>query len=174
MNTDQIISQIVPPADYQHRNGFNNIPILEKLSIVAKQEVEKALIEKLKLQPSSHLDGLIIETLGYLKSERSLTLLNDLLGKEINDTLKLLIAATIFEINSDDKMVDIAIEAFNKMDNKKDSYYVYKLTSAFYDLLKIDHQKTIHLVSQYINHSEYLISYNARRALELKKKDAAI
>ncbi len=48
------------------------------------------------------------------------------------------------------------------MDNKKDAYYVYKLTSAVYHLAKFKNEKTKQLIKEYTSHPEYLISYNAK------------
>jgi hypothetical protein len=78
---------------------------------------------------------------------------------------KLIIASSMFEINQDNDMVDIAIRAFRQLDNKKDAYYVYKLTSAFYNLAKFNNPAVVEVIKEYVDHKEYLVSYNAKRAL---------
>lgn len=63
-------------------------------------------------------------------------------------------------------MVDIAISAFRQLDYKKDAYFVYKLTSAFYHLAKFNNPTTVEIIKKYFNHKEYLVSYYAKRVLE--------
>jgi hypothetical protein len=68
MDINKIISEIIPPDDYQHRNGFSNEHLIDKLSEDEKFKVETELINLLKKTP----DMLIVDTLGYMKSERAL------------------------------------------------------------------------------------------------------
>jgi hypothetical protein len=159
------IDRIIPPMDYQHRNGFNNIPIIDKLTEDEKQLLEKALIQKLQLEAEKEIDPLIIETLSYLKSVTSLPILKKLLEVCNDIVIRLRIATAIFEISQDAEMVDIAVSSVKKMDNKKDAYYVYKLISAFYYLAKFKNKKTNQLIEEYTSDPEYLISSNAKEAL---------
>lgn len=165
MNIDKLVDEVIPPSDYQHRNGFNNIPIIEELTDNEKQLLEKALIQKLQSEAGKEIDTLIVETLAYLKSVASLPVLKKLLEVCNDIIIKLRIATAIFEINQDDEMVDIAVNSVKQMDNKKDPYYIYKLTSAFYYLAKFKNEKTKQLIKEYTSHPEYLISYNAKKAL---------
>ena len=66
-------------------------------------------------------------------------------------------------------MVDIATNAFRKLDDNKDAYYTYKLISAFFYLVKFRNQEVNEMIRKYINHKEYLVSYNAKRAVGVKK-----
>jgi hypothetical protein len=166
MNIDKLINEVIPPSDYHHRNGFNNIPIINKLTEKEKQILEHALIEKLLLESDREFpDTLIVETLAYLKSEKSLPLLYNLLSKNTGEAIKLIIATSIFEINQDVKMVDIAVSSVKQMDNKKDAYYIYRLSYAFDYLSKFKNEKTEQLIKKYTSHPEYLIAYNAKQAL---------
>jgi len=160
---EKLIDQIIPyPADYSHRNGFSNEHIIDKLDADEKIEVEKGLIDKLTEHPE---DILIVETLAYMKSTRSIPALRNLLANSSYDMEKLIIVSSIFEINHDNDMVDIAISAFRQLDNKKDAYYVYKLTGAFYHLAKFNNPTAVEIIKEYFYHKEYLVSYNAKRAL---------
>jgi len=78
---------------------------------------------------------------------------------------KLIVAASIFEINSDDDLVFTAIASFKQLDNTKDAHYVYKLLPAFHYLVKLRSIKVKNLIEEYTSHKEYLISYNAKQAL---------
>lgn len=165
MDIEKLIGEIIPPSDYQHRNGFNNIPIIDKLTDNEKNQVENVLIDRLLHKTNEEADTLIIETLAYLKSVKALPVLRNLLEHCSIEVVKLRIATSIFEINQDDDMVNIAITSFKKLDNSKDSYYVHKLTSAFFYLIKFNKPEVNELIKKYIDHKEYLLSYNARRAL---------
>jgi hypothetical protein len=159
----KLIDEIIPyPADYSHRNGFSNDHIIDKLTAKERNEVENALIDKLNKHPE---DLLIVETLAYLKSASSIPALRKLLENSSLDMEKLIIASSIFEINHDNSMIDIAIHAFRQLDNKQDSCYVYKLTSAFYHLAKFNTPSVAKIIKEYTDHKEYLVSYNAKRAL---------
>jgi hypothetical protein len=168
MDIDKLVSEVIPPSDYQHRNGFNNIPIIDELTENEKQLLEKALIQKLQSEAEKEIDTLIVDTLAYLQSVISLPVLKDILEVSNDIVIRLRIATAIFEISQEAEMVDIAISLVKEMDNKKDAYYVYKLTSAFYYLAKFKNEKTKQLIREYTSNPEYLISYNAKQALELK------
>jgi hypothetical protein len=74
MYIEKLLREIIPPADYQHRNGFNNIPLIDKLTDDEKLQLENALIRELTVDLDREPDDLIIETLAYLKSQKSLCL----------------------------------------------------------------------------------------------------
>jgi len=167
MSIEKIISQIIPPSDYEHRNGFSNISMLEKLTNKERKEVENELVNKLLHKPSKEVDTLIVETLAYLKSEIALPVLRVVLNDCANEMEKLKIATAIFEINQDNEMVDIAINLLRSMDNDKDSYYSHKLISAFYSLIKFKRPEVNKIIEGYVSHNNYSISYNAKRALSL-------
>ncbi len=168
MDIDKLVNEVIPPSNYQHRNGFNNIPIIDELTDNEKLLLEKALIQKLQPEIGEEIDTLIVDTLAYLKSVASLPVLKNLLESCNDMVIKLRIATAIFEISQDVKMIDIAVGLVKQMDNKKDAYYVYKLSSAFYYLAKFKNRKTEQLIREYTSHSEYLIAYNAKQALRMQ------
>jgi hypothetical protein len=166
MEIKELINRIIPPADYQHRNGFNNIPIIDELSDDEITEVENALIDMLTNNSAEKLDTLIVETLAYLKSSRSLPRLRDILKETTNSNItRLILATAIFEINGDNDMIEIGVDCFKKIDNNKDSYHLYKLIDAFYYLIKFQSPVTSKIIEGYTNHKDYLVSYNAKRVL---------
>ncbi|HMG67004.1 MAG TPA: hypothetical protein VK588_04925, partial [Chitinophagaceae bacterium] len=115
MEIEELVALVVPPADYQHRNGFNNIPLISKLTKDEKTQLEDALISKLTNESKVSIDTLIIETLAFLKSEKSLPILKQLLGASSNNLTRLKIAASIFEIGKENDMIDIAIGLVGKI-----------------------------------------------------------
>jgi len=165
MSIEKLVKEIIPPSDYQHRNEFNNIPLIDKLNDEEKKQLEDALIHKLLFESGQELDTLVIETLAYLKSQKSLPILNNLLEEYSDYMTRLVIAASIFEINKDAGMIDIAINVVRKIDDRSDAYYVHKLTSAFYYLIKFKSTKVNSIIEEYTHHKEYLIAYNAKQVL---------
>ncbi|HEY0426707.1 MAG TPA: hypothetical protein VGC76_02770 [Pyrinomonadaceae bacterium] len=165
MNIEKLLREIIPPADYQHRNGFNNIPLIDKLTGDEKIQLEDALIHKLTFDLDIEPDSLIIETLAYLKSQKSLPVLRQLLEKNLYEITELIIATSIYEINRDNDMIDIAINVVKKIEQKKGSYYIFKLTKAFDYLIKFNNAEINSIIEEYTNHKEYLIAYNAKDVL---------
>lgn len=155
MDINKIVSEIIPPDDYQHRNGFSNEHLIDKLSDEEKFEVETELIKILQKKP----DMLIVETLGYMKSEKSLPVLYELL-ESLNDKMaKIITATSIFEINQDQKMIEIAKASFNSIKDK------FQLISAFHYLMRLQDSEISKLIQEYTTNSDYLISYNAKQVL---------
>jgi lipopolysaccharide biosynthesis glycosyltransferase len=75
---DSLLKKIIPyPADYSHRDGFNNEIIIDNLESHEKESVEAALINLLDTHP---VDTLIVETLACLKSVKSIPILYNLLN----------------------------------------------------------------------------------------------
>jgi HEAT repeat protein len=167
MNIDKLVNEVIPPSDYQHRNGFDNIPIIDKLADNEKQLLERALVKKMLSEAEKEIDTLIVDTLAHLKSAASLPVLRNLLEVSNENVTKLRIATAIFVISRDAEMVNVAVNSVKEMDSRKEAYYVYKLASAFYYLAKFKTEKTEQLIKEYASHSEYLISYNAKQALEI-------
>ncbi len=164
MNVDDLVSCVIPPSDYQHRNGFTNTSIIDGLTEDEKIVLETALIQKLLSEVLNAPDTLIIDTLAYLRSIKSLPVLRQIL-EVCNDIVSgLPVAAAIFKINNDIEMVDIAVNLVKQMD-KKDAYYTYKLIHAFFYLAKFKSEKTKQIFQEYRSHPDFLVSYNAKEAL---------
>ncbi len=79
--------------------------------------------------------------------------------------IKLIIAVSIFEINQDNDMINIAVTSFNKLDNNQNAYYIYSLSSAFYYLVRFENTIVNSIIENYTRHKEYLVSYNAKQVL---------
>jgi hypothetical protein len=116
MNVEKLVAEIIPPNNRTHRENFNNIPILEKLTFAEKIEVENNLTQKLN-ESADSVDFLIVETLAYLRSEKALPVLYNKLKNDYDNKLtKLIIAVSIFEINMDNNIIGIAINSVKTMD----------------------------------------------------------
>ena len=155
---NKLVNKIIPyPADREHRDGFSNEKIIDSLSEEERGQVETALIHKLSQQSD---DLLIVTTLGYLKSHKSLDILYGLLNNAKSIAM-VIIASSIYEIAKDEKMIAIALEACEPLTNWWD------LTGVFYYLAKFKNQRTDDFIRKYFDHKEYLVAYNATRAMGL-------
>lgn len=155
MDINEIIKEIIPPNDYQYREGFSNEPLIDNLGKEDKIKLEKELINM--LQDKS--DMLIVESLAYLKSRKSLPILYELLSASDIVATKIILASSIFQINYDNKMIEIAKSSFKKITDK------YELIPAFYYLIKFHDSEIYDLIQEYTQDTDYLISYNARQVL---------
>lgn len=153
----KLIDNIIPyPDDREHRDGFSNEQIIDGLTSEEKGQVESLLLDKLDVRPN---DLLIVDTLGYMKSKRSLDKLYKLLNKEERQGNKIIIASSIYSIEPDKKLIDIALEAGRTLTNWWD------LVSIFYYLAKFKDKRTDDFIKQYFSHKEYLVSYHAKRSV---------
>jgi hypothetical protein len=168
MNINDLVQKVIPPSTREHREGFSNESILKGLSEDEKYLLEEELIKKLESQveDKSSIDALIVETLSRVGSSKSMDILFKVLHSGVNNFDKIITAQTIYQLSGDEEMINVAINAFLKIDNKEvDPHYIYTLISAFYRMAKFDTERTTAVVEKYMDHNEYLVSYNAKRAL---------
>jgi len=156
-NITRLIKNIIPyPDDREHRDGFSNEAIIAGLSGQERKQVESLLIGMLSKRPD---DLLIVTTLGYLKSHKAVPILNKLLNETKFLPGKVIIACSLYEISKDDALIDMALETTAPLKKWWD------LIDLFYYLAKLKNKKSDDFVRSYFNHEEYLVSYNAKRAM---------
>ena len=161
-NINHLLKEIIPPDDYQHRNGFSNENIILSLSEVEKIEVEHNLIEMLKKKD----DILIGETLAIMKSKNSLEALKKRLESSKNSSSKIIWASFINEIKGgDEEMKNIALTEFDNVTEK------YTLIFIFHYLSNFNDSRINEKIRTYINHRDYLTAYNARTSIGIDTKE---
>lgn len=169
MEIDKLLAEIIPPSDYEHRNGFSNREIIDRLNNTEKTQLEDALIFKLLYeQKADQVDTLIVETLTYLKSQKSLPLLYSALSSVSHNMSRLIIATCIFELSHDPKMVDVASEVISEIDKPNDPYSAYNLAYAFDYLARFKHPQLTQQIRQFVNHDNVIVSANAKRVLNAR------
>ena len=162
---NRILNDIIPPNDYQNRNGFGNENILASLTDSERLEVEKRLIEMLKKND----DTLIGETLMILKSKNSLPTLRAKLERAKESSEKIIWASFINEINGgDDEMKNIALKEFDNVTEK------YTLISMFNYLARFNDLRIKEKILSFTDDSDYLIAYNARTSIGIDIKNLII
>ena len=158
---EKLIKDIIPyPADHSHREGFTNEQILDTLNKEDKDLVEIALIDLLEKNP---WDTFIVETLADMKSIKSLPTLRRLLIKCKHGFDMLSIATSIYEICQDKDMIPIVINEFTRFEKKIRIFRNENIMAAFYYLSRFNDDHTNNPIGKYLDHKNYLISYNAKR-----------
>jgi len=160
MDISELYAKIIPPLDYQHRNGVTTHHLIDQLPGEEKKEIEKKLIENVTIIPRG-VDDLIVDNLVHLKSKESVSALRSMLDK-VEDHDKIMIAWAIYAIDQDNSMIQIAI---NSIRNIQSPYTLLHLLSY---LGKFKHPDADEELRKYLTHKNDLVSYNARRYLGLE------
>ena len=158
MDLKKKLAEIIPPNQTQYRREFYNTPIIDALTDDEKIEIEQGLIDMLYRMPS---DLLIVQTLDYMKSTKAIQAMKNALDKCNNQLQRIILARSIFKIDQDYKMIDIAMDSFIRLNNKWDLVFCFDYLSTFKsDMINAE-------IKKYINHDDFLISHNAKKALGL-------
>jgi hypothetical protein len=160
MSTDELLKQIIPLAKYEYREGFSNHKIVDTLNEIERADIESKLINL--LQSSKEVDNLIVDTLAYMKSKNSLVTLKSLIKKQLPVIETLSVACAIYEIDNDESMIDLAIKNFEKITDN------YTIMASFYYLFKFNNDRLDNIIKKFLNHEDYLVSYNAKRFIDLR------
>lgn len=129
--------------------------LLDKLSDEELKTAETELIKA--VNPG---DTWMIIGLGHIKSKDSLPVLYKLLPKT-RKNIKVTIACSIYKICQDRNMIDIILEETPRIISSID------LIDILYLLPDIKDKRVTEMLNNFRNHKEYLIAYNAARALGL-------
>lgn len=151
---------IIPPNDFEHRFEFSNTHLIDQLTAEEKILIEDMLITNLYTTK----DMLIAATLGYLKSTKAIDALMFFFNNTDDIHKRFILSSIIYSLNGDKHMIDIAVECFAKFKNK------YSLIFSFHTLKSFNTKQTDDLIRKYVNDDDYLVSYNARKALEGKEQ----
>ena len=138
----------------QRKDGVP-LDLLDKLSEDELKTAEVELIKSAQIGDTWPIIGL-----GHIKSTQALPKLYNLLDKS-KKGFKVTLAYSIFQICKDQKMIDIVLEELPKTTNQYELIDVLNMLPTFKD------EKITALLNSYRNHKEYLVAYNATRALGL-------
>jgi hypothetical protein len=138
----------------QRKDGVP-LDLLDKLSVDELRTAEVELIKSANLGDTWPILGL-----GHIKSTQALPTLYNLLDKS-KKGFKVTTAYSIFQISKDQKMIDIVLEELPKTTNQ------YELIDVLYMLPAFKDEKITAMLNNYREHKEYLVAYNATRALGL-------
>ncbi|WP_420571669.1 hypothetical protein [Kordia sp.] len=157
MKIKEIYKKIIPSDNYQSRRDFCNHHLIDNLSEKEKLLIENMLIEDL----NSRYDLLLIETLTYLNSTKSISVIEEKL-KKINEAFdKIVIARCLYKLEKDkSKMIDLAYDNFLLITND------YIKITLFYYLVKFNSNKILKLVKSYTGNKNILLAHNSKAALQ--------
>jgi len=158
MDIQSKLERIIPTDDFQHRWEFSNQHLVDELDDSEKKEIEALLIKKLCNEPG---DILIVETLSYIRSKKALPAIRNSLKICVNKIQRIIIAVSIYKIDQDNDMINVSISAFKQLHNKWDFVVAFGYLKGFND------SRINQMIEEYIDHPDFLISYNAKKALNL-------
>lgn len=129
------------------------IDLLESLSNEELEIAENELIENLTLKDDWPIHGV-----GYIKSEKALPKLYDLLEKS-EKGMKISIAHSIFQISDNKEMIDVVLIEMPKLKHWTEIIHILYLLPTFKD------KRTDSMLNDYREHKDYLVAYNATQAM---------
>ncbi len=155
MDTDWLIKRIFY-IDY--REAWVLKDEIARFSEDERQVAEEVL---LGMVGDRKLGGLAIQALSELKSVKALPVMYGILADEKFDAGgKLMVMSSIYKINRDTELITEAIRLFRTLKNK------YTIIGAMISLKVMNSAATRQLIEEFVSHSEYLVSYNAKRHLD--------
>ena len=141
------------------------LELLDALTPDDKSQAEDELISRL----SSWRDSWPIVGLGHLGSKKALPRLYALLPKAFG-AIKAEIALAIWKISHDEEMLEVVLKCSRRSTiSLLTGSGTFKLIDVEYCLAQFPQAKAKERLSELTNDSDYLVSYNANRALELRK-----
>jgi len=157
MNIRKLYKKIIPPDNYENRRDFYNEDLIDNLTSEETKLIENMLIKDL----ISRYDLLLIETLTYLKSTKSIEIIEEKLNEVEEAFDKIIIACCLYKLERNkSEMVDVAYDNFLLIKND------YAKTSLFYYLVKFNNAKLNKLVELYTNSKNILLAHNSKTALQ--------
>lgn len=138
----------------QRKDGVP-LDLLDGLNKDEQKIAAKELIQALSLSDIWPIRGV-----GYLKLTEALPKLYALLPQS-EKGMKVTIAHSIFNINQDPAMITITLSATTELTDW------YELIDILYLLPDFKDERTTRLLNDFREHQEYLVAYNATRAMKL-------
>ena len=157
------IAKIIPPARREYREGFNNRTLVDQLGTSERIELEEELIGLLtrRIVQKDELDNLIVDTLAYMQSQKSLPVLYKALQHYENPCSKIIIASIIYELCVDVSMIPIVLDTMKQVEN------TFALIICLLYLRKFSNSKDVtNILEKYALSNDFLVRINATRALE--------
>jgi hypothetical protein len=140
---------------WEQRKDGVPLNLLDNLSDEEKPIAEKELINVLSLKDTWPIIGL-----GHIKSIDSLPILYKLFSKS-KKHIKIILAHSIFRICGDIEMIKQVLIEIPKVTN------TYEIIDILYILPDFGDERINKILKDFCDHKEYLIAYNATRALGL-------
>ncbi len=154
-NLEEFRNEYLKANTWAQRKEGAPLYLLDNLTPEEVKTAEREMIKALSPGDSWPILGL-----GHLKSKDALSKLYKLLDKS-EKYVKVAVAHSIFQICRDEKMIDVVLDATTKTSHWSE------LVDIIYLLPGFQNEKVIKMLNDFRHHEDYLVAYNATRALGL-------
>ena len=166
MDIKFILHKVLPPRTFEGRDGFDNREFVSHLSNDDKELLENKLIERLNDIPANDkIDELIIETLAFLKSKKSIELIRSRINEHQSDFSNLIITVSLYNLTNEPELIDVALNYFKRIENSTNSYVRGQLNYMFHYLSMLQSDQANSFILKYTKSEDKNLRYNAFRAL---------
>ncbi|WP_336516523.1 hypothetical protein [Pollutibacter soli] len=156
---DNFRNDFLYASSWETRKDGPPLYLLDKLDATELAVAEMELISHL-----SKDDFWPVSALGYIRSQNALPSLYNLLYRA-SSYGKVITAHAIFNICKDEQMIDIVEREI------KNQWNSTHLIDIIYTLPDFDNERTNKILHDLREHEEYLVAYNATRALQLPTEE---
>lgn len=159
----RFLREYVNPTAIDRRDG-PPVVILDKLTFEEKERAEEELIKRLSIRDDWPVIGL-----GHMKSAKAAPKLYELLPKAFG-SVKAQIATALWKICGNEEMLEVVLKLSQpSFFSWLNPFHEFKQIDIIYCLAQFPQSKAGARLEELTEDEKYLISYNAKRALELRK-----
>lgn len=161
---ERFVREYLEAKSWAERKDGVPVEIIDELTSEEKEKAEAELIKRLSIQDDWAAIGL-----GYMKSAKAAPVLYDLLPKA-SGSVKAEIATALWKICGDEEMLQVVLNLSQPSSSSRLSpYYKFKQIKIIYCLAQFPQSEARARLEELTDDEQYLVSYNAKRALELRK-----
>jgi hypothetical protein len=159
----RFVREYLEATSIERRDGAP-IEILDKLTSKEKEKAEEELIKRLNIRDDWAAIGL-----GHIKSTKAVPKLYGLLPKAFG-SVKAQIATALWKICGDEKMLKVVLKLSQpSFFSWLNPFHEFKQIDIIYCLAEFPQSEAKARLEELTEDRKYLVSYNAKRALELRK-----
>ncbi len=159
----RFVREYLEATSLERRDG-PPIEIIDELTPEEKEKAEEELIKRLSIWDDWAAIGL-----GHMKSAKAAPALYALLPKAFG-SVKARIATALWKICGDEKMLQIVLNlSYPSFFSGLNPFHEFKQIDIIYCLVQFPQPEARARLEELTQDTQYLVSYNAKRALELRK-----
>jgi hypothetical protein len=160
----RFVREYLEANSWAERKDGAPVEIIDKLTSEERERAEEELIKRLSIRDDWAAIGL-----GYMKSAKAAPALYALLPKA-SGSVKAQIATALWKICEDEKMLQVVLNLSQpSFLSRLSPYYEFKQINLIYCLAQFPQTEAKARLEELTEDGQYLVSYNAKRALVLRK-----
>lgn len=160
----RFVREYLEANSWAERKDGVPVEILDELTSEEKDKAEEELIKRLNIRDHWAAVGL-----GHMKSAKAAPILYYLLPKA-SGVMKAEIATALWKIRGDEEMLQVVLNLSQpSFLSRKSPYYEFKQIDIIYCLAQFPQSEAKARLEELTEDEKYLVSYNAKRALVLRK-----